>query len=439
MEKVSQMQMEEQQLKSTPSYHSSLNLTTLPPTDISIIQSHVEDIYPIYSPKGQGTPLEFFIPPSSSHYIDLNNTQLYLRCKVTTSGGSAVTSTSKVIPANFPFASLFSNLDIMVNNVNITSSSGNYPYAAYINRVLSNGMDAKGTKYNAELLLKQDKTDPIDTTGEAFKTLKAVRDEFEVIGKIAHGMFNQIRMLPPSTSLRIKLRRAPNTFSLCGTDPATGSTFTEIITIEEAILKCKKVVINRKVQEIHENTLAAGGRLEYPFKDFDAISYSIPKGSINHVSETLHMGVAPDAVVVGLVDSTAYSGTPSKSPYSFKHFNLSSISVLLDGEPQVFKEIRMNVDKKQFIHAYSQLFTLLPPNEGGNGITPTDFSENGFCLLAFDLNNAVRENRFALNKSGSLKIHCTFSSALDQAVHVVCYLVNSKLLEIDGQNSVYLQ
>lgn len=431
--------MEEQQLKSAPSFHSSLNLTTLPPTDISIVQSHVEDQYPIYSPKGAGTPLEFFIPPSSSHYIDLNNTQLYLRCKLTTSGGAAVGTNTKTIPANFPFASLFSNLDIMINNVNITSSSNNYPYAAYINRVLSNGMDAKGTKYSAELLLKEDKANPISETSESFKTLKAARDEFEVIGKIAHGMFNQSRMLPPSTSLRIKLRRAPNTFSICGTDPATGTSFTEIITIEAAILKVKKVVINRRVQEIHENALASGEKLEYPFKDFDAISYSIPKGSINHVSETLHMGVAPDAVVVGLVDSKAYSGTPSKSPFSFKHFNLSSISVLLDGEPQVFKEIRMNVDKKQFIHAYSQLFTLLPPNEGGNGITPTDFAENGLCLLAFDLNNAVRENRFALNKSGSLKIHCTFSSSLDDPVNVICYMVNSKLLQIDSQNSVYLQ
>lgn len=439
MEKVSQMQIEDQQLRSAPSYHASLNLTSLPPTDISVVQSHVEDLYPVHSPKSQGSPLEFFIPPSSSHYIDLNNTQLYLRCKVTSSAGAEIISTSKTIPANFPFASLFSNLDIKVNNVNITSSSNNYPYAAYINRVLSNGNDAKGTKFQAELLLKPDKISPIDTASTMFTTLKEVRNEFEVIGKIAHGMFNQSRMLPPSTSLRITLRRAPNTFSLCGTDPQTGQTFTDIITIEEAILKCKKVVINRKVQEIHENALVNGERLEYPFKDFDAISYSIPKGSINHVSETLHMGAAPDAVVVGLVDSKAYSGTPSQSPFSFKDFNLSSISVLLDGEPQVFKEIRVNVSKKQFIHAYSQLFSLLPPHEGGNGITPKDFSENGLCLFAFDLNNAVRENRFALNKNGSLKIHCTFSSSLDNAVNVVCYLVNSKLLQIDGNNSVYLQ
>ncbi len=433
------MEMEDQQLKSAPSFHSSLNLTSLPPTDISIVQSHIEDVYPVFSVKGQDTPLEFFIPPSSSHYLDLNSTQLYLRCKVRTKTNTQPLPESKTVPANFPFASLFSNLDIMVNNVNITSSSNNYPYAAFVNRVLSNGLDAKSTKYNAELLLKESGTNPIDDNSSSFVTLKAARNEFEVIGKIAHGFFDQTRMLPPSTSLRIKLRRSPNTFNLCGTDPATGFSFTDVIEIEEAVLKCKKVVIHRRVREIHESALASGLRLEYPYKDYDVLSYSIPSGTINHVSETIHMGEAPDAVVVGLVDSKAYSGTPSKSPYSFQPFNLSSVSVLLDGEPQVFKEIRLNVDKKQFLHAYSQLFTLLPANEGGNGISPKDFSDNGLCLLVFDLNNAVRENRFVLNKKGSLKIHCTFSSSLDQSVNVVCYLVNSKLLQIDGQNSVYLQ
>ncbi len=439
MERSSQMEMEEQVLQSAPSYHTSLSLTTLPPTDISIVQSHVEDIYATFNPQIQGTPIEFFIQPSSSHYIDLNNTQLYLKCKLTTSAGAVIAPGSKSIPANFPFASLFSNLDIIVNNVQITSSSNNYPYAAFINRVLSNGQDAKGTKFNAELLLKEDKLDAIDTAGETWKTLKENRDGFEVIGKIAHGMFNQNRMLPPSTSLRIKLRRAPNAFSVNGTDPGTGLVFTDIITIEEAILKVKKVVVNDEVKEMHEEALANEELLEYPFKDFDVISYSIPSGTINHISESLHMGPAPDAVVVGLVDSKAYSGTASKSPFSFKHFNLSSVSVLLDGQPQMFKEIRLNVDNKQFMHAYSQLFTLLPPNEGGNGITPKDFSANGLCLLAFDLNNAVRENRFALNKKGTLKVHCTFSSALDQAVNVVCYMVNSKLMQINNKNAVYVK
>jgi hypothetical protein len=434
-----QLEMEDQELKSEPSYHDSLELFKLPPTDVGVIQSHIEDVYPEHSPKGQNTPLDFFIRPSSTHYIDLHKSQLYLRCKVVTSAGASVATTSKTIPANFPFGSLFSNLDISVNNVNITSSSNNYPYAAYINRVLSNGTDAKVTKYSTELLLKENKGNPIDELSESFKTMKAARNQFELIGRIAHGMFDQEHKLPPGTSIRIKLRRTPNTFSVCGTDPATGSSFTDYIEIEEAILKCKKLVVNRQLVEKHEDKLSAGKKCEYPYKDFDAISYSIPTGSINHVSETIHNGAAPDAVVIGLVDSKGYSGTPSKSPFNFKHFNLSSVSVLLDGEPQVFKEIRMNVDEKVYLHAYSQLFNLLPPAEGGNGITPKDFAENGLCLLAFDLNNAVRENRFALNKTGSLKIHCTFSSALDQAVNVVCYLVNSKLMEIDAQKSVYLQ
>ncbi len=432
-------QMEDQEIISSKSYHASLDLTSLPSTDIGVMQSHVEDIYSTFPLTTQGTPLEFSIEPSSSHYVDLNNTQLYLRCKVTSNSGADIGSSSSTIPTNFPFASLFSNLDIIVNNVCITSSSNNYPYAAYINRVLCNGNDAKGTRFQSELLLKPDKINPVDTTSTTFKKLKEVRGGFELIGRIAHGLFDQIRMLPPSTSIRIKLRRAPNTFSLCGTDPGTGLTFKDIITIEEAVLKVKKTVIHSEVRAIHEDALKEGHRLEYPLKDYDVVSYSIPKGTINHVSENVHDGPMPDAVVIGIVDSKAYSGLPSKSPYAFQHNNLSSVSVLLDSNPQQIKEIRLNVDNKQYMHAYSQLFSLLPPGEGGNGIEPKDFAENGLCLLVFDINNATRENRFVLNKKGKVKVHCTFSSALDDSVHVVCYLVNSKLLAIDNKNAVYFK
>lgn len=281
--------------------------------------------------------------------------------------------------------------------------------------------------------------DAVDNSNNVYATLKGLRDSFEVEGKIAHGLLQQERMFPPNTNIRIKLRRAPNTFSMLGDDPTTGNTFTDLIVIEEAVFRCKRVIVNQRIMKMHEQQLQEGMLLSYPYKDFDCLTYSIPSGSVNHISETLQMGDCPDAVVIGLVDSTAYSGIPSKSPLRFNHDNLASVSVLLDGEPQVFKDITLNVGSKKLVNAYSQLFSILPPSQGGNYITPDDFSKHGLCLIVFDLNNAVRENRFSLNKKGSLKIKCTFSVGLTSNTNVICYLVNSRLLQIDSQNNVFLR
>lgn len=440
MDRTTQQEIEQQQLRSAASYHTSLNLTSLPPTDISIVSSHFEDIYPIYSPKQSNTPLEFSITPSASHYLDLYNSTLYLKLKCTDKASASLTSLSKTAPGNFPFASIFQNLDVFVNNVNVSSSSNNYPYSAFINRVLTNGRDAKETRLQAELLLKEtlSTASAVDNSNPVYTIMKGKRDGFEVEGKIVNGLFQQHRMFPPNINIRIKLRRSPNTFALVGDDPATGNSFTDLIIIEEAVFRCKRVIVNQRIQQMHENALLEGKVLSYPYKDFDVLTYSIPSGNVNHISETIQMGDCPDAVVVGLVDATAYSGLPSKSAFRFDHNNLSSVSVLLDGEPQLFKDVSMNVSAKKFMSAYSQLFSILSPSEGGNYITPDDFSKFGLCLLVFDLNNAVRENRFSISKKGSLKIKCTFSTSSAKNINVICYLVNSKLLQIDNQNSVFL-
>ncbi len=441
MDRAAQEEIEQQSIRSTASYHTSLDLTTLPPTDISIVSSQFEDIYPLNSYQRADAPLEFNIPPSASHYLDLYNSSLYLKLKCTDKAGAVLGGSSKSSPANFPFASIFQNLEIYINNVNITASSNNYPYAAFFNRVLSNGRDAKETKFQAELLLKENvsTTAAVDANSNVYSKLKEKRNVFEVEGKIAHGILEQERMFPPNTNIRIKLRRAPNTFSMLGDDPTAGNTFTDLIVIDEAVLRCKRVIVNQRVMKMHEQQLQEGELLSYPYKDFDCLTYSIPSGSVNHISETLQMGDCPDAVVIGLVDSTAYSGISSKSPLRFDHNNLASVSVLLDGEPQLFKDITINVGSKEFVNAYSQLFSILPPSEGGNYITPDDFTKYGLCLIAFDLNNAVRENRFSLNKKGSLKIKCTFSTGLASNTNVICYLVNSRLLQIDNNNNVFIR
>lgn len=439
MDRSTQQEIEDQQILSAATFQSSLNLTTLPPTDVSIVKSFIEDVYPVYPPTSPDTPLEFLITSNSTYFTDPSSIELEMLLKITTGTGSFLTSTSKTVPGNFPFASIFSNLDIYVNNVAITKGSNNYPYAAFINRAISHGTDSLNTKLKMEKFFKEDVEDATIATNKTYHNLKGVGQEFEVVGKIAHGIFEQNRMFPPSTSIRIKLRRATNTFSLLGDAPASGSNFTDVIKIEDAVLKVRRCIVNTKVEEKIKKDLLQGEKMGYKFKDFDVVSYSIPQGWSDHVSDVIQMGPSPDAVVIGFVTSKAYAGSVSKSPFFFKPFNLTSISVTLDGEPQVVNELRLNTSKKRFNYAYSQIFKMIPKTEGTTFITPENFLENGASLFVFDINNAVKDDRFALTRSGALKIHCKFGSALSENVQVICYLVQSRLLGIDNQNQVYLK
>lgn len=436
MDKAIQRSVEEQQLKSPAYFSSSLNLTTLPPTDVSVVKSHIEEYYPIYAPSSGNTPLEFYLPPNQTHFTDLQNVWLYMRLAIKSSSGGAAAATT--VCGNFPIASLFSNLDLLLDNVSLTRGSNTYPYAAFITRRLTCSEDSLNSRLAMEKLVKEDNEAANTTTSEAYKTLKAVGADFEVYGKIFHGLFMQKRMLHPKESLRIILRRAPNSFYLIGADPATGSTFSDQIVIEEAILQVKKCVINTAVVSQIQDDLNNGLRLKYAYKDFDVVSYSIAKGNIKKDSDIISMGPAPDTVVVGFVDSKAFAGTHKKSPFYFQNCKLSSIYVSLDGEPQLFKQLPLNVEKKQYLRAYSQLFNMISGQNDGNSITPNEFLEKGAFFVAFDLNSAAKDDRLTLNREGSLRIHCEFSEQLAENIHVICYMVKTRLLEIDNQNGVFV-
>ena len=78
---------------------SELDLFSLPPTQTSIDKGQWVEYHPI-STISNGGPIEFFIPGSSEEYMDLNQTQLYIKAKITKSDGSNLADDDQVGPMN---------------------------------------------------------------------------------------------------------------------------------------------------------------------------------------------------------------------------------------------------------------------------------------------------------------------------------------------------
>ena len=130
---------------------TELDLFTVPPTQTCIVESHVVEHQPTAS-LDSGGPIEFFIPGSGDDYMDLANTMLHLQVKVTRANGNPIDAGEPVGPVNNWLHALFSNVDLSLNNTQVTSSSFNaYPYRAFIETLLSYGSDAKSTQMTNQL------------------------------------------------------------------------------------------------------------------------------------------------------------------------------------------------------------------------------------------------------------------------------------------------
>lgn len=120
---------------------SELDLFTIPPTQTSIEQGQWVEYHPISQFSDNG-PIEFHISGSGGEYMDLSQSQIYVKVKVTKADGSNSIDTDEVGPVNLFLNSLFSQVDLSLNDRIITPSTTTYPYRAMIETLLQYGPEA---------------------------------------------------------------------------------------------------------------------------------------------------------------------------------------------------------------------------------------------------------------------------------------------------------
>lgn len=392
--------MEDQQLKSSPTYQTSLNFQSVPPSDISVLNTSYETFWPVFNPSDTSV-VEYFLPASSSHYTDLKDTFLYLRLKVTDKEGKALLTDSSTAPGNMIFSSLFNNVELLLNNVSISNNSNNYSYSAYLNRMLNSTKD-DDESLKCEGYYKQTTNTAVDSSNNGYKSLLKLQQngDIELYGRISHGIFDMDKMVPPGISIRIRLRLQPSVFCLLGNKPAAGNVFTDLCKISETYLDVKRHLVHSKKMQIHQNAWNKGMSYKFPYTDYDVITYTVGKGNLQHISEVLFHEL-PSFVLIGLVKTTSYTGEADESPFSFSDFNLSGVQLLLNGENILFPHLQTSKSNKHYMKVYRRLLNLKGKDGTPPNIDLNEFLNTGKFLIPLWYNNN-KSDRYSIKKEGSV-------------------------------------
>ena len=153
-------------------------------------------------------------------------------------------------------------------------------------------------------------------------------------------------------------------------------------------------------------------------------------------------GQLPKRVVIAMVDNDAYNGLYEKNPFNFKHHELSSLGVYVNGEPMPAKPLETKFTQdggQQYIKAYLSLFNGSNSlgHDLGNYISRADFP-NGYSIFAFDLTPDLSDGggHLSLLKKGNLKIELKFAQALPRTVMVMVYAEFDNMIEITRERTV---
>ena len=132
---------------------SELDLFAVPPTQTSIEEGGWIEHQPLTS-LDSGGPIEFILPGTGDAYLDLANTYLLVRATIVNGNGTDIVADTPVAPVNNWLHSLFSQVDVYLNDTLVTPSSNTYPFRSYVETLLSYGAEAKKTQLTSQLWYK---------------------------------------------------------------------------------------------------------------------------------------------------------------------------------------------------------------------------------------------------------------------------------------------
>lgn len=417
---------------------SELDLFMVPPTQTSIEHGQWVEYQPLATLTDKG-PIEFNIPGAGDDYIDLANTYFRVRAKVTTATGTALDAATDIVaPVNYWINSLWSQIDLSLNEKLITSSNNTYPYRAYIETLLSFGQEAKKSQLTTALWYKDEAgkfevVDGAENTGFTRRSKAVISNGIvDMVGKIHLDMFFQPRYLLNGVDVKLRLSRSKDEFNLMCKE---GKSYK--VNINEVTMFVRKVLPNPAVRMGHIKGLEKA-RAKYPIRRVETKSFTIPEGNMSVTQENLFLGQLPKRVVLGFVTNKAFNGTFHMNPFNFRHQDINFLALYVDGQQVPAKPLQPDFSNGKFMRSYLTLYNgtgQYYKNEG-NYINRDEYA-NGYTLFVFDLTPDLFEGaHFNLIKRGTLRLEVHFGQALTSTLNAVVYAEFDNLIEIDRDRHV---
>lgn len=192
---------------------------------------------------------------SGNDYIDLPLTRLRLKVQILNENGTQLGENAKVGPANLFLHTLFSNIQIELNQKQISSNGANYSYRAMIETLLNYGNDAKESHLTSSLYLPDTpgRMEAVEANhGFAARKKRILKGEIELEGPLHLDILNVNKLLLNNVQIVIKLHKNKPEFSLM-TEAADALKY--IIKISEATLVIRKLKLSTAVMVAHQNAL----------------------------------------------------------------------------------------------------------------------------------------------------------------------------------------
>lgn len=281
----------------TMNVKSELDIFKTFPIQTAIEGGSVNTYRPITSLSNATGPIEFVVSAGSNdEYLDLARVYLNIKARITVPAGAVVNGVAGppavVGPTNNWMHSMFSQVDVFLNQKCITPPTNCYPYRSYIENVLNYSKSSKTSHLTSGCWADDSPghMDAVTVNNTGFTTRRALTTNNNIVdlyGPLHCDLFNVDTYLLNGVEMTIKLQRARDVFHLMGV--ANAAPVFEII---EAELFVRKVKISSSVLLAHHKALQVS-TAKYPITRVDVKTITIPAGTQSRVLDNVYLGTLP--------------------------------------------------------------------------------------------------------------------------------------------------
>ena len=441
-----------------PEIHTEeIALFSRPPVNVAEDRISWHEIRPSYMSNAEYSSINFSILGNSSQYLKLSDSELYVRITIQKEDGTPYKifdEANKLLPIkeretgtpiDFILHSMWSSVDIKMNNNLVSESGTNYMYKALMETLLSYDENTKkiqlaneGFTGDSGDFTQINPDSPPYNHGlkihhKWFKDFVTV----EFVGPLMADICNQDRLILPGVDVDIKLWPTRDEFRLI-THPVG---LRCKLLIDEIYLNVCKVNVSPEVMMGHNAALEIADSI-YPFARTDIRTFNIAEGNFGMNIEDIWQGEVPTRLVVGFVKSQAYNGDYHLNPFHFEHFDVSDIGFFVNGEATLRPAYKLDIENGIYLQGLNSLYKITGKTMENSdiGITRETYQQ-GYTLIGFDVDPTTSPDFHYVGKprEGHTKLEIRFKRGLPTPVTVILYATFPENMTIDQARNVRLE
>ena len=407
-----------------------------------LVQTDIQsDYFTTLTPKGSilATNPLLFVIDGTGDFVDLSRTMLKMTLSMTDSENNPIVAATKAAPINNLANAIIQQTTVTLGSQIVSHPNNLYAHRSYLENLLTYGADSKGS-WMRNVGWFSDDAGQLDSENNSGFALRkgAVLDgrHLKLKTRLHTDICFQNRLIPSNLDIKFNLTLNSPEFVIQSFAGA-GKKFS--LNIVDCTMIVRKVKLFPQRQLTFERTISKSP-ITIPFNNVQMKTFSLAQGLTAYSQDSVYAGTLPSMVIFGLTDNKALTGDYPSTPFNFKHFSLSNLQLVLNGQNVPSQGLNLDFDNDDIIDGFETLTNALGNqfDDKSNDIS-VSFYKGGASLYAFNLNPTAGCSQDILPQTGVLDLHIKFKDPLPNTVSLICYSQFHGAIKIDKFRNVLME